>query len=287
MDFHKVTLADREWIRAVMAETKHKSCEESFANLYTWGNTFGIEVANVMDTLVCRLGDRYSLPIGKNRAAALQKVIELYPTEKVAMFAVENEDFSFLEQYFTHIRAFYDRRWSDYLYRREPLAELTGKKLAAKRNHINAFVRDYPDWYAAPITADNLSDVVRFHQMWAAERELDENLQDELDAAELELQQFLQMGLDGLVLYAGGDIVAYSYGEPITAQTYCVHVEKALHYVRGAYPMINREFVRAYCNGYEYINREDDSGEKGLRKAKMSYAPALIVHKYEVEMEKK
>ena len=287
MDFHKVSLSDRDWIRAVMAPTGHKSCEESFANLYTWGNEFGMEIACVENTLVCRLGNRYSLPIGLNREAALQKVMELYPTKRVEMFGIEAEDFPFLEKHFNHILGFYDRRWSDYLYYREKLSDLTGKKLAAKRNHINAFMRDCPDWSVSPITPENLADVISFHQRWTEEREMSENLEEELAAAVLELSRFFDMGLDGLILYVGEEIVGYSYGEPITDQTYCVHVEKALASVRGAYPMINREFVCAYCGGYTYINREDDSGEMGLRKAKMSYAPALVVHKYEAEMEKK
>lgn len=287
MNFHKVTLDDLDWIRAVMAETQHQSCEESFANLYTWGNEFGMQVAQVENTLVCRLGDRYSLPIGKNREQALQKVLELYNTEHVSMFGIEHSDFPFLEQHFKHIRAAYDRRWSDYIYNRESLCDLTGQKLAAKRNHINAFERDFPDWYTAPITQENLSAVREFHRRWTSEREMDANLEEELAATEIELGNYARMGLDGLVLYAGGDIVAYSYGEPITNSTYCVHVEKALSSVRGAYPLINREFVRTYCRDYLYINREDDSGKKGLRKAKLSYAPVMILHKYEAEMEKK
>ncbi len=287
MDFHKVTLEDRHWIRTVMAETQHQSCEESFANLYTWANQFGMEIAQVEGTLVCRLGDRFSLPIGINREQALSKVLEFYPTSKVAMFGIEQGDFPFLEQHFCHIRAEYDRRWSDYLYKQQDLAQLTGKKLAAKRNHINAFERTFPQWHTAPITQENLEAVRVFHRRWSAEREMDEYLEEELAVTKIELGNYLQMGLDGLVLYAGDEIVAYSYGEPITNRTYCVHVEKALSSVRGAYPLINREFVRTYCQGYEYVNREDDSGAKGLRKAKMSYAPVMILHKYEAEMEKK
>ncbi len=287
MDFHKVTLADRDWIRACLYETERKNCEESFANLYTWGNEFGMLVAEIEGSLVCKLGDRYSMPIGKNKEAALQKVLKLYPDEKVAMFGIEAWDFPLLEQYFQHIRACYDRRWSDYLYPSDKLAHLTGKKLAAKRNHINAFERDCPNWHTEPITKDNLSAVKTFHERWAAEREMDNSLEEELSAAEIELGSFFDMGLEGLVLYVGDEIVAYSYGEPLTKQTYCVHVEKALASVRGAYPLINREFVKTYCMEYQFVNREDDSGEKGLRKAKMSYAPCMVVHKYEAEMEKK
>ncbi len=286
MDFHKVTPLDREWIAAALRGTGRMNCEECFANLYTWGNTFGMEVCELEGTLICRLGKMYSLPIGTNRDVAICKAKELYGEGRFTLFGLEAEDFPFLEKHFRHIRAYYDRRWSDYVYLRESLENLTGKKLAAKRNHINAFEKTYPDWHTEPITKDNMSAVLKFHKLWCAAREIGENLGEELDAAELLLNDYFELGLQGLVLYAGEQIVAYSFGEPITEETYCVHMEKALSDVRGAYPMINREFVRTYCKEYRFVNREDDSGEMGLRKAKMSYVPYRIVHKYQAEMEK-
>lgn len=286
MEFHRVTPADREWIRTALKGTDRKNCEESFANLYTWGNAFGMEVAQVEGCLVCRLKNAYSLPIGINRDAAIGKAKELYENGRFVIFGLESQDFPYLERHFSHIRAEYDRRWSDYIYLRDNLENLAGKKLAAKRNHINAFEREYSDWHTEPITKDNMEAVRQFHNRWSQMREIGENLEEELDAAELMLENYFELGLEGLVLYAEQDIVAYSFGEPLTDETYCVHVEKALSHVRGAYPLINREFVRTYCKEYEFINREDDSGEKGLRKAKMSYVPYMIVHKYKAEMEK-
>lgn len=287
MEFHRVTPADREWIHAALDETDRKNCEESFVNLYTWGNTFGMEVAQLEGRLICKLQDRYTLPIGKDREAVMDRALALYGEGRFELFGLEAKDFALLEKYFTHIRAEYDRRWSDYIYSMEKLRDLTGKKLAAKRNHINAFEREHPDWHTAAVTPQNLADVRRFHEFWSSERTKDESLKEELDAAQIMLDGFFELGMDGLVLYAGEDIVAYSMGERITRQTYCVHIEKALAEVRGAYPLINREFVRTYCQNYKYINREDDSGKMGLRKAKMSYEPLLIVHKYQATMEKK
>lgn len=286
MDFHPVTPADQHWIRAALQGTGRMNCEESFANLFTWGNAFGMTVAEVEGCLICKIGDSYSLPIGKNREAAMPQALDLYGEGRFTLFGLEAQDFAYLEKYFAHIRGRYERRWSDYIYLRENLENLTGKKLAAKRNHINAFEREHPDWHTEPITRENMASVRAFHELWSRSREIDENLEEELDAAELLLENYFDLGLEGLVLYAGEQIVAYSFGEPITEETYCVHVEKALPDVRGAYPLINREFVRTYCKDYKYINREDDSGESGLRKAKMSYAPYRIVHKYEAEMEK-
>jgi len=286
MDFHKVTPADRSWIMAALRGSGRKNCEESFVNLFTWGNTFGMEVAELWGTLICRLEDSFSLPIGQNREQAMDTALSLYGEGKFTLFGLEAQDFSFLEKYCKHIRACYDRRWSDYIYLSEKLQNLTGKKLAAKRNHINAFEREHSDWFTSPITGENMEAVRAFHRKWCACREIDDNLEEELDATALMLDNFEVLGLEGLVLFAEGEIVAYSLGEPITEETYCVHVEKALSEVRGAYPLINREFVRTYCKDYKYINREDDSGEMGLRRAKMSYEPVLIVHKYQAEMER-
>lgn len=96
------------------------------------------------------------------------------------------------------------------------------------------------------------------------------------------LDNFEELGYCGLILYKNGEICAYSYGEPINADTFCVHVEKADAEVRGAYQMINREFVRTFCEEYLYINREDDAGDEGLRRAKLSYYPTDLGRKFRI-----
>ncbi len=285
MKFQKVGLEMRDAIRTALAVSGRKNCEESFANLYTWGNDFGFEIAFIGQSFILRYEDTYSLPIGPDREDVMPQAKQLYGQGRFTLFGLEAEDFKFLERHFKHIRGYYDRRWSDYVYEAKKLQELTGKKLAAKRNHINAFEREHPNWHTEPITRENIAAVLQFHTLWCSQKDMDDGLQEEMDMTDGMLWSFFELGLDGLVLYAGQDIVAYSLGEPITDETYCVHVEKALSDVRGAYPLINREFARTYCKDYVYINREDDSGEKGLRKAKLSYEPLMIVHKYHAEME--
>ena len=93
-------------------------------------------------------------------------------------------------------------------------------------------------------------------------------------------ENFEALGFLGLMLYKNGTLVAYSYGEPINRDTFCVHVEKADSEVRGAYQMINREFAREYCTDYKLINREDDAGDEGLRRAKLSYYPTQAGRKF-------
>ena len=97
------------------------------------------------------------------------------------------------------------------------------------------------------------------------------------------LKHFEELGFFGLALYAEGEICAFSYGERLGKQGFCVHVEKADANLRGAYPMINRELVRALPQEILWINREDDAGDEGLKKAKMSYRPIELLKKYEAE----
>ena len=87
------------------------------------------------------------------------------------------------------------------------------------------------------------------------------------------------MELTGGILRVNGEVVAFTIGEPICEDTFVVHIEKAFSDIQGAYPMINQQFVEHECMDYKYINREDDTGAEGLRKAKLSYRPAFLVEK--------
>ena len=105
----------------------------------------------------------------------------------------------------------------------------------------------------------------------------------------LETQIGLGLDLKGGILRIDGKIVAFTIGEPICPDTFVVHIEKAYADVPGAYTMINQQFVEHECMDYKYVNREDDAGSEGLRKAKLSYKPVFMVekgHVHEKEIEK-
>lgn len=284
MEFQPITLGDRDKIKRALAASECLNCEFSFGNLYSWGNAGGAEIAFWKDTMIVRLNGRVSLPIGPDRSEAFTA---LRAAGKTKLFSVDEKDFEWLRGHVGKFEATYDRDWSDYLYDTLSLQQLTGKKLAAKRNHINAFLKANEQWHTEDITPENLPAVRAFLDQWAAlhAQNADESARHEEQMARLMLSDFFDLALEGLLLYAGENVVAISLGEPISPLCYCVHVEKALPDVRGAYPLINREFARRYCTGYSYINREDDAGEPGLRKAKLSYEPAMLLNKYEIVLE--
>ena len=285
MEFRKIGAEDADWIRAASFASRRRNCELSFGNLYSWGDRAGFLIADADGTLVAKYEDMFSVPVGAARDAALDEILA-QSGGKVTLFDVSGDELPWLEKRLGKLDISYDRRWSDYLYLSERLATLTGKKLAAKRNHINAFLRENEEWHTEPVTPDNIGDVLAFRDEWTKENEdhADVSFRVEMQMGRRQMDVFFESGMQGLILYTGGRIVAYSYGEPLCGSTYCVHAEKALASVRGAYPLINREFVRRYCGNYEYVNREDDSGEEGLRQAKLSYDPVDILHKYMVKV---
>ena len=179
----------------------------------------------------------------------------------------------------------------DYCYDIDRLADLTGKKLHAKRNHIHRFEEHYQDWTVEEISAENLPECIQLNQDWedaaAAAGHEDWNAHEGCEALRRCLIHQQELGLEGLLLRAGGKPVAFTAGKSLGGDTYDVFFEKAYSEIQGAYPMINREFARWIRKNHpeiRYLNREDDMGEENLRKAKLSYHPDLLLEKYIAEL---
>ena len=161
----------------------------------------------------------------------------------------------------------------------EQLATLAGKKLQAKRNHINRFVERFPHWYTRPLDGQTREDCQALARRWYEDREEIRGLSTERAALTEALERYDILGMEGLVLYDGEKAVGFSLGNRITPEIYDVNFEKADPEVPGAYPLINREFSRRIAESYPQVrllNREDDMGLEGLRKAKESYNPMML-----------
>ena len=193
------------------------------------------------------------MPIGPDRKVLIEQMLK----QGITRFLGADERYKqWMEETFPHQFRFKESRNFDYIYERETLATLRGKKLAAKRNHINAFEQAHP-WEVRPITAENLQEVRAFNDWWCAQNNCaaEDSLAREGCAVRRGLKHFEELGFFGLALYAEGKICAFSYGERLGKNGFCVHVEKADANLRGAYPMINRELVRALPEEILWINR--------------------------------
>lgn len=172
---------------------------------------------------------------------------------------------------------------SDYIYKKESLASLAGKKLHRKRNHINNFMRVYDDVSCRPITRGNAGDAVRVAELWLKEREnasADELA--EFESIKLAAANFDELELIGGVLYVGSEPAAMTIASHITGQVTDVHYEKSYgeYADNGGFTVINRMFAESLPEECDLINREEDMGIEGLRSAKESYYPAFKLKKY-------
>ena len=178
-----------------------------------------------------------------------------------------------------------DRSWSDYLYSARDLAGLEGRRYAGQRNHINRFTRENNTWSYERITSSNIHEIRAFYEKNAAEHLKHSAAYIEGNRKALEVMDNIgTYKLCGGALYVGGEVVGASFGE-IVDDTLFVHIEKADTSYHGSYPMLVTQFARMFASdGIKFINREEDDGDEGLRKSKLSYHPIELLHKYSVEV---
>ncbi len=174
----------------------------------------------------------------------------------------------------------HDRDHDDYIYLTENLANLTGKKYHSKKNHINSFIRNNPDWKYVRLGSSGRNQCMELYDKWRASS--GPAIMDGVDERVAVEKCFDNLDTFGLIcsgITAGGELIAFSIGE-LSGDTMTIHIEKAIG-DPGAFAMINREFALNECLGKtEFINREDDMGMEGLRNAKLSYHPFIIAEKY-------
>lgn len=279
---------DREEIAAILRQESIPLCNYSFPVLYCWKDSFRFEIAVMGQRVLVRLhssaGHAYLWPAGTgDPEPALQALAQdaAAHTEPLRMICLTTYHRNWLENRWPGRFTFSETRDGfDYIYNINRLADLSGKKLHSKRNHIHRFDEHCPGWTAASLTQADIPDCIEMDNAWlkaAAEREShSDSLQDEHRAIRYALDHWEQLGLEGCVLRWNGRLLAFSLGAPITDTIYDIHFERAIGDIQGDYAAINRSFARQIREQHPeilYLNREDDMGVEGLRKAKLSYYP--------------
>lgn len=287
--FKRPELEDREVILRHLKERQLRGCERTFANVYLWARFYNVVWAEIGGTAVFRseFDGKYSYtyPIGAGDRKAVVELLLKDSEEKGYPFqlhAVSKEEFEELDRYFPgKFQVEWPRDVEDYVYETEKLINLSGKKYHGKKNHINQFKASYPDWTYEKITDENVEECFQMALRWRNDNgcEDDPEKNSEMCVALNSLRLFKELGLKGGLLRAEGKVVAFTLGEPVSDDTFVVHIEKAYADVRGAYPMINQQFLEHEAADYTYVNREDDTGDEGLRQAKLSYRPIFMVEK--------
>ena len=290
IEFRKLTPEDRERYEQLHFACGERGCEFTFANLYLWGRQ---RIAFLHDhaVLFSQFDRRtvYPFPVGGgDKKAVLEAIINDAHERDIPcrLTGLTEENIRLLEELYPGKFFFHcDRDSYDYVYAIDDLAELKGKKYQKKRNHVNRFRTEHPDYRVQPLCDELLEDVKALVDGWYESRLAQDPTADflmERRAIEKALRDYEKLGLETLVLLDGRQVLAVTMGSFLSENTVDVHFEKAREDVDGAYAAINCEFARYLREKYpqlQFLNREEDMGIPGLRKAKESYLPHHLTEK--------
>ncbi len=288
-EFKRPQMEDKKIIDSMFRKYCSKSCERTFVNVFLWARYYGVEYALIENTVVFKSehdGLAFTYPAGAKEDVkkAIEKLDEYCQGlgKELILYNVTSDMFEQIESWYPgEFKIEYNPDIADYVYECEKLTTLAGKKLHGKRNHINKFKATYENWSYETLSEYNVEACFQMALEWRKINgcEDDEEKVNEMCVTLNALRLYKELDLIGGVLKIDGRIVAFTIGEPICGDTFVVHIEKAFADVQGAYPMINQQFVQHECQDFTYINREEDTGSEGLRKAKLSYRPIFQVEK--------
>ena len=289
LEYHDLQLQDREKLSPLLYAAGCRGCEYSFSNLYLYRSLYQPQVAYVGGGALVRYGTHgeHLWPLGFDDP---KPVIEqmLQELDEVYFTGLSKQDADYIEATFPELCC--EQAVStqyEYVYASQDLANLPGKRYHSKRNHCARFERDNPGYRFEVITRENIGEVEQMNERWyltLQQQGYGDGLEEDHICSAGALREFFELGLQGGLLRTEQGVIAWAAGEELGKCCFCTHIEKARHDIEGAYAVINRDFARHFCTDYPYINREDDAGDPGLRKAKLSYHPEIILQKYKVRL---
>lgn len=285
LQFKRFEISDVERVKKFTYNEKILACEKNCTSLVIWQNayknTFAIENGSLFLKSGKEKSQSFGIPIGGDLKSSLDLIFE-YTAPQKPRFWIQKD---YLADEFKAIMGEeYDispvRDAFDYIYKREELQNLSGKKYHSKRNHISSFSKQFK-WEFKPINEENKAEILTCAEKWYEENydRMDEYMAIEKEGIKTVLDNMPLFNAKGGAIYVDGKVVAFTVGSPINDNVFDIHFEKALKDYQTAYTVINNEFAKTLTD-YEYINREDDMGLSGLRKAKLSYKPEILLEKY-------
>lgn len=288
LEFKQPELKDKPAADQIYYNLNYRLCDFSFGNIFIWRNYYKTKIAFFHNFLIVRYNFKdklyYLFPAGSGDTHEVIKLMKQDADEngeEFVMTAITPEMKARLDDLFPDKFDYKEQRANfDYIYHSENLIQLAGKKYHSKRNHITRF-NALGNWTYELISDDNIEDCAKMNDEWCKINGCgkEPTLNAESCAVRQSFKYYRELCFNGGLLRLDGKIIAFSMGEKLCGDTYVVHIEKALPDYEGAYTAINQQFSEHNCGQYTYINREDDVGIEGLRKAKLSYYPAILLEK--------
>ena len=301
IDFREITLEDQNCFTQIFSSNHSVSSEYTFPYLFMWRRDYNLRYSIVGNYLCLISNSRVAIsfafcpvPIsGVHEKDGFEKALEAIASQfrekghDLAFGRVEEDKIPLFKDYYQGRAQFeYLPDASDYVYESADLIQLTGKKFSGKRNHISQFKRYYSDYEYISLSAENLNECKQIFEDWCQKNEtecLHPDNCERLACFEL-LDNWEILNLKGALVKVNGRSEAFTIGELLNKDMAVIRVEKGNSDIHGIYTFINREFCEKEWSGQRLINREEDMGKEGLKKAKLSYYPTQLINKYMVRV---
>lgn len=298
MIFKDINIESRELLNPYFDLVDYEACEYCFNTLYMWQHLYktGYYIGDGFAVIVAEYeGNTFSiLPLAKKEdmPRVIEFVIDYFEKEqkKIYFRGITKEVVEFLQENYSGKFSYTEERdLFDYVYDGDSMRELKGRKNVKKRNHINYFLKEYEGRYEYRLLDENDFDAcLDLMAEWTSNKEennaVSEEMEEELIGIKKLFENYnvLKDKLKIAGIFIDGKLESFTMGEYINPNMALIHIEKANPSIRGLYPFINQQFLVHEFSDVEFVNREEDLGIEGLRKAKLSYHPVRFVEKYTV-----
>lgn len=289
LDFVSPTIKDSSWIKPMLASSCNLGCENAFGSIFVWGDFYGLKVFKYKDFLLRKFiednKECFMFPAGTGDLFdCINTLLDYSKNNKIdfSFSGLTQNNIELLEEIFPNKFEYFEQpSKEDYIYNTSDLINLKGRKYHSKRNHIAKFSRLY-DWSFEQISEENIEDCKKFCEQWFCENSDDKraDIIHEKEAIKKALTYYNDLDCIGGIIKVNEKIVALTCGEKINKYIFVIHFEKALKDYKSAYAVINNEFAKHYLSSFIYVNREEDLGIPGLKKAKLSYHPIALLKRY-------
>ncbi|MCU7834714.1 MAG: DUF2156 domain-containing protein [gamma proteobacterium symbiont of Taylorina sp.] len=278
--------SDREIISWYAEKYNQFSCEFSFPSLYLWDDIYHYKLSFFNDWLIVfdTRNDYILIPMGKEISLSGLLTLSISLKQDGYSGDISNVPPEIIARH-PELGHYYDieneRGLAEYIYSTEKLVALRGKKLRKKKNHISQFLQNYPDYQVRPMDPTVRKDcLVMIETMLAENQTVSNSIREEAIVIRKGFESFDSIPLEGIAIYIKNDteskLVGFSVYSRLNKDIFTIHFEKVNYSYRGAAQVINWETAKVLKDKCRYINREQDLGIPGLRKAKLSYEPELI-----------
>ncbi len=291
LDFVNIDISDREEFIRTLAKTEYENSEFSFANIFIWKDVYNIKLckkdgAIYINAIIPETKQYVHFqpicPDEGNSQTVLKNIKQDFVdrNEKFCIASANEYCIDIIKTLCPDYIIKEIPNMHDYVYLATDLSELKGKKFHKKRTHINKFLNENSYEYKK-IDSTNKNDCMLIYDKWA--KAMDSSIIDEKTVITNALEYMKELEMFGAIIYINDTPVAFTIAEGFLDDTALVHIEKAVPEYREVYSIINQQFAkRELVPKYTYINREEDMGVEGIRRAKRSYHPYKMVKKFDI-----